>query len=285
MWAKTFIVASVGLAVLGMSGCSGCDGATYYPGYCDTTGCYACNGPNECWQVSHPACGTDLECAANEKCTDIGCALPCTSDAQCVNGEVCDGTTDFCAPPGVTPNVIDPNTNNTHNTVPVPESCTTDEECQRANPALVCDNGKCIDACTSDADCPADYVCAPCGKCTPKDTPTCGDARNYCDATQATSCGPNRACLTGHCHLTCDGQSPCPIGQVCTSGVCVDDPAPVSPQCTYNAQCSALGMSAVCVNGYCHPTCTADNQCGLAEFCSTGGGAQGVCMPDYRPAQ
>jgi hypothetical protein len=280
MWAKTLLAATLGLAVVAINGCSGCDSSAYYPGYCDTTGCYACSGPNQCWPVPHPACGTDLECAVDEKCTDIGCTKVCTADGQCSNGEVCDSG--LCAPPSVIPNPIDPNTNNNDNhQVPVPESCTTDEECQRADPALVCDNGKCIDACTSNADCPPNYVCAPCGKCTPQDTPTCGDSRSYCDSTQPTSCGPNRACLTGHCHMTCDGASPCPIGQVCLSGVCVDDPAPQSPQCVFNADCT----NAMCINGYCHPICTDDTTCGPGEICSTGGGSQGACMPDYQPAQ
>jgi hypothetical protein len=281
MLAKNIVVISLGMAALALGGCVGCGDQMDYPGYCDTTGCYACSGPNQCWPVSHGACGTDAECAAGERCTDIGCTPACTSDADCVDGEVCDGTTDLCAPAGVSPKPIDPTQLNPNpDPIEVPESCTTDEECQKADPALVCDNGTCIDACTSDDDCAEGYVCAPCGKCTPEDTPTCGDARTYCDVNDASSCGAERACLTGHCHLTCDPGSSCPIGQICQAGVCVDDPSPQSPQCLYNADCTAAGQDAVCVNGYCHPTCTEDAGCGFAELCNVG-----VCMPDYRPAQ
>ena len=70
-------------------------------------------------------------------------------------------------------------------------------------------------------------------------------------------------------------------GAVCQSGVCVDDPNPSSPQCALSSQCAG---SAVCINGFCHPKCTSDAGCGPAEICSTGGGSDGVCMPDYRPA-
>ena len=38
---------------------------------------------------------------AGQKCTNIGCTPGCTSDAECENGEVCDGTTNLCAPAGV----------------------------------------------------------------------------------------------------------------------------------------------------------------------------------------
>ena len=281
MRGKTFVVVLFGLSALGIGGCAGCT-EDPYPGYCDSTGCYACEAEGQCWPVSHPACGTDLECAAGERCTSIGCAPVCLNDAECQSGEICEGG--FCAPAGVVPTPVDPNTgDDPQPPVAVPESCTTDEECQRADPALVCDTetGKCIDACTSNADCPPGYVCAPCGKCTPEDTPTCGDSRSYCDVNDPASCGPDRACLTGHCHLTCDGQSACPIGQVCQAGVCVDDPSPQSPQCQFDAQC----VNARCINGYCHPKCTSDTDCGPAEMCLTGEGTQGVCMPDYRPPE
>jgi len=278
MLAKNVFVASLGFALLTVSGCIGCGEEEVYPGYCDTTGCYSCSGPNQCWPVSHNACGTDNECPAGQKCTDIGCTAACTSDAECENGEVCDGTTNLCAPAGVSPKPINPNPN--PDPIQTPESCTTDEECQKADPALVCDNGKCIDACTSDADCPEGYVCAACGKCTPEATPTCGDATIYCDVNDASSCGANRACLAGNCHITCDASTACPIGQICQAGVCVDDPSPQSPQCVFDANCTALGQQAKCINGYCHPLCTEDANCGPAEVCKAG-----VCMPDYRPAQ
>jgi len=278
MLAKRVFVASIAFAALTVSGCMGCSDEAY-PGYCDTSGCYACNGPDftNCWPVNHDSCSTDNDCPAGLKCTDIGCTAGCTSDAECDNGEVCDGTTNLCAPAGVSPTPINHNPN--PDPILVPESCTTDEECQKADPALVCDNGKCIDACTSDADCEDGYVCAECGKCTPEDTPSCGDATIYCDVTDASSCGANRACLTGHCHVTCDAASDCPIGQICQAAVCVDDPSPQSPECVFDANCTALGQQAKCINGYCHPLCTEDANCGPAEICHVG-----VCMPDYRPA-
>jgi hypothetical protein len=278
MLAKKMLVASLGFALLAVTGCVGCGEEMAYPGYCDTSGCWACSGPDACWPVPHDSCNADSECPAGQKCTNIGCTPACTSDAECENGEVCDGTTNLCAPAGVSPQPINQNPN--PDPILVPESCTTDEECQKADPALVCVDNKCIDACTSDADCEDGYVCAECGKCTPKDVPSCGDATIYCDVKDASSCGANRACLTGHCHVTCEANSNCPIGQICQAAVCVDDPSPQSPQCVFNADCTAAGQSAVCINGYCHPTCTADASCGPAEICNVG-----VCMPDYRPAQ
>jgi hypothetical protein len=282
MWARTLIAASCVFLMGGQSGCAGCDNPQAgHPGYCDSTGCYECSGPADCWRVSGPptACRSAAECAEGEKCTNLGCFVVCADDSTCLNGATCNG--EFCVPDGVDVHPTGPGTNpdDSPSTEPVPESCAADEECQRADPVLVCDNGKCVEACASNDDCPPDYVCAPCGKCTPKDTPTCGDLRVYCDATKPGSCGANRACLTGHCHVTCDAAAACPVGQVCLSGVCVDDPSPKNPQCVLNKDCA---NGAFCINGYCHAACTGES-CGSAETCSTGGGNQGVCMPDYRP--
>lgn len=282
MLAKNVLIASLGVALLTVTGCVGCGEGGSYPGYCDTSGCWACSGPNQCWPVDHSACGTDNECPAGQKCTDIGCTPWCTSDADCENGEVCDAASGLCAPEGVSPKPVNVNPN--PNPIEIPDSCTTDEECQKADPTLVCDNGECIDACTSNEDCPPGYVCAPCGKCVPEDTPTCGDVTVYCDVNDPNSCGADRACLTGHCHITCTEETACPIGQICQLGVCVDDPNPQSPQCLFNADCTQTGQSAICVNGYCHPTCTADANCGPYELClGAEEGTSGVCMPDYRP--
>jgi hypothetical protein len=265
MLARNVIVAALGVVMVAAAGCSD---PTYYPGYCDSTGCYACDSRG-CWPVSHPSCGSDQQCAAGETCTDIGCTPACTSDADCTQGEVCDVTSHLCAPAGLRPRPLGPPS--------IPESCQSDEECQKANPARVCVDSKCIEACTSDADCAAGYVCTECGKCAPAEAPTCGDVTIYCDATVADSCGADRTCLAGRCHVACAGDSACPTGQICQLAVCVNDPSPQSPECVFNADCTG---TAVCINGYCHPTCAADTDCGTAEMCNLG-----VCVPDPRPAK
>jgi Cys-rich repeat protein len=70
--------------------------------------------------------------------------------------------------------------------------------------------------------------------------------------------------------------SDCGIGQVCTSGVCADDPSPAVAQCTFDTDC---GTAFRCINAYCHPLCTTDSQCASHNVCDNG-----VCRAAYRPA-
>src|SRR5688572_13940183 len=81
-------------AVLLVGGCS--DEGSFMR-YCDDTGCYACEGRDNCYPDPLPACGTDAECSAGSVCTTMGCAKTCDSDDDCREGEYC-CQYGYCAP-------------------------------------------------------------------------------------------------------------------------------------------------------------------------------------------
>jgi hypothetical protein len=66
------------------------------------------------------------------------------------------------------------------------------------------------------------------------------------------------------------------VGQVCSGGLCADDPSPAAPECVVGLDCGA----GACINGYCHAACTTSLECGFGSLCQVG-----VCQPDYHPAQ
>lgn len=256
MTRKLFILASL-FSVLLITACHPKDGDRC--GYCDDSGCYGCDG-DYCWPIENPQCNDEVTCGVNEICTEFGCATMCSFDADCNLGENClpEG---YCGP------------------VENPEiRCATDEDCGNGT---ICEMSEtlgyltCTPGCQSDDECQEGYVCASCGRCVPEDNPVCGDSKVFCDSND--DCGSKVCSVDQKCALTCDiGDPLCPTGQICSEGVCIDDPAPVSPECVFSHQCES---SQVCINTYCHDTCTADGQCGYGEFCDLG-----VCKADYRPA-
>ena len=95
--------------------------------YCDDSGCYNCDGSG-CWLVENLPCESELECAADEVCTEYGCARPCSFDLDC--GTECAGLNAHCD-------------EMTH--------C-TDYGCQ-------CVNGYCYNNCASPTDCAENEIC------------------------------------------------------------------------------------------------------------------------------
>ncbi len=152
-----------------------------------------------------------------------------------------------------------------------PRSCAKDQECKGNE---FCDNGSCKERCISDDQCGSGEVCAPCGKCQPEDLPAvCGAAPDFCSA--SVDCGAQKTCQAGRCHFQCTQDSQCPVGQLCNSGVCLDDPNPAAPECVMNLDCT----SGACINGYCHQDCNSSSNCGPTEVC-----LMGLCQPNYSPA-
>lgn len=260
MKTKPFHIALVTLVAIGLlAGCHdrNCGLKT---AYCDDSGCFECDENKNCWPVPNKKCVSDDECNVGDKCTNIGCAALCTSDDQCTGDNICVGG--FCAPSGFT--TVEP-------FVP-PTSCEGDQDCGSDE---FCEAGKCLAKCKSDDDCGTDMVCSSCGKCQPKGTPaTCGDTQLYCSDTVA--CGDGKSCMNNRCHYTCTGSETCPIGQVCDSGLCQDDPSPSSPECSLDLDCA----DGSCINGYCHISCGVTADCGQGELCM-----MGICQPDYHPVK
>ena len=96
--------------------------------------------------------------------------------------------------------------------------------------------------CTSDGDCPFDYVC-----------------------------------ISGYCTKPCTSDSECRTGEVCDNGACVAAPpgqvgaTPGNIKCSSNANCPS---GQVCIHGNCGP-CTSSEQCDEGQFCDE---PIGVCV-------
>jgi hypothetical protein len=266
---RLFVVPSLMVALMvNATGCpdNECCGRT---GYCDDSGCYACDDTGYCWPVPNDPCSAaGTACAADEVCTEYGCAKVCSFDTDCAAGEQCLAT-GYCGPALVEG-----------------DPCTTDDNCVHG---YICEGGVCISGCQSDEDCSTfgtGWVCTSCGRCAPPEQPTCGEWKTFCST--AEECGAGRTCTDlARCAYTCDPLSPqCPLGQICDPAIttCVEDPSPTDPQCIYSADCAELpactAAGCLCVNSYCHPLCTATAECGWGEVCD-----MGLCVPNYRPGE
>lgn len=225
--------------------------------YCDDSGCWACDC-DYCWPVDNEPCTDGVTCDDGFICTDYGCARLCGHTAECGAGEVCLDA-GYCGPEEQ-PDTL----------------CATDDDCGNGH---ICELGPdgvliCVPGCQSNDDCDEGFVCTSCGRCAPEDNPVCGDSKVFC-STDA-ECGAKVCTVDNKCGLVCDELEPlCPTGQICVEAECIDDPAPVTPECVFSSHC---GDDHVCINAYCHATCTMDDQCGYGEFCDLG-----VCKADYRP--
>ncbi|MBU1537497.1 hypothetical protein KKF84_19435 [Myxococcota bacterium] len=241
-----------------LSGCWNHEKEDNSCGYCDDSGCWSCDG-DYCWPVENEPCGDEDACSAQQFCADFGCANLCAVSADCNLGEIC-LEAGYCS------------------AEEAPETrCAQDEDCGNGT---ICEFSDtlgyhiCVPGCASDDECNENEVCAPCGRCVPEDNPVCGDSKVFCENSE--ECGTKICSIDFKCALECDMASPmCPTGQICAENVCIDDPNPLDPECVFSSQC---GENAVCLNTYCHATCSIDDECGYGEFCDLG-----VCKADYRP--
>lgn len=149
---------------------------------------------------------------------------------------------------------------------PVPgqvSSCDTDAACTAGN---LCNLGHCEPACASDASCASGESCVS-GHCRPMGAPQCGIAGALCTADA--QCGANRKCVARACASDCTAGA-CALGQVCSNGSCIEDPAPMAAQCQFDLDCGAGKGGFRCVNAYCLPTCKASTQCTGGASCVSG---------------
>ena len=221
--------------------------------YCDDSGCFQCSYEGECWRTQ--ACSADEECPDGFTCTEVGCMLECELSGECLSPIY---------------HLDDPDPINIPD--PSPKNCEDDEGCDVDH---FCDEGVCTPRCQSDDDCGSDMLCSSCGKCQPKGIPaTCGASQIFC--TEGISCGPGKTCLNNRCHYECADSSTCGVGQICSEGLCIDDPAPATPECILNYDC----QNGTCINGFCHAQCEQSFQCGSESLC-----IMSVCQADYNPVQ
>ena len=157
---------------------------------------------------------------------------------------------------------------------PVPGSgttCDSDAACGAGN---LCNLGKCAPSCGSDASCASGETCIS-GHCRPASAQQCGIAGAICTADA--QCGSSRTCVNNACANSC-ATAACALGQVCSAGACVEDQAPKSAQCLYDADCAAGKGGFRCVNAYCLPTCSASTQCTSGASC-----VSGICRGNRLP--
>ena len=136
---------------------------------------------------------------------------------------------------------------------PVPgngKACDTDAACKAGS---LCNLGKCETACGADTNCATGETCI----------------SGHCRPAGAQQCGTNRRCVSRACASNCTTDS-CALGQVCSAGSCIEDPAPKSAQCLYDADCGAGKGGFRCVNAYCLPTCATSTQCKSGASCVSG---------------
>jgi hypothetical protein len=211
--------------------------------YCDSTGCYDCDGygcaPRKPNVTPPPSCGAK------------GCASVCSTDAQCRVTEAC--ISGACA---VKPVVTAPECK-------VASECGVGRTCT-AGTCGTCGggsaNGPC--PCAKDAECKTGNVCQA-GACTPK--------ANVCQF--ASECAEGDQCSNGQCVSACAGTT-CAAGSTCVKGGCIPDA--VGATCNDNSQCAA--PSPQCVGGRCAAACSDDASCGAGNYCN-----EGACITDTRP--
>lgn len=254
--------------VLGAMALSACSQESYY---CDTTGCFRCDGAGcrEVTPTGRVACDCADLCAVGSTCTDLGCTIECDADADCGDtGTRCDAASGLCL--GVRETATAFNCN-----------CGPSMPCPEGE-GLVCRDDVCVPGCESTEDCDANEVCVD-AMCVPTVTPDCSATApctgglecvdGECRAPSATcqfssECGAGRICVDQHCTVGCDATTPCPTGSVCETGYCREE-LPPTGECTVNADC---GAEHVCRDTRCFDGCDTTADCGAGRYC-----AEGVC--------
>ena len=151
---------------------------------CNSAGCV-----EECYETCDVFCdlfGCWEECYQECYCLDYA---ECYGDRDCARGEVCVGGECLLEPSGEQG---------------LCEACTSHGSCIESDALCVTLPGSgervCGRGCRQDADCPANFSCAPAGSSARQCIPTSG-ACNVVDAgcTATSQCGPDETCERGEC--------------------------------------------------------------------------------------
>lgn len=227
---------------------------------CGSVSCAACkscaNSQGDCQAitagVADPRCDGDGNpcgetgvCAEGGKCAltpaGTGCGNVCTTNKTAVQNRACDGS-GTCAASGL------------------PTSCG----------AYKCDDGGCLQSCTTDGDCSGTNVCS---------VMSCGPGKKSLGA----SCNDDDDCTSNSCvDKTCCASDSCGACRTCAnaSGTCADMAAGVSDSrcvvdgsiCGLTGQCRAGGACAYSAMGTaCGVNCSPDNAAITASTCDGAG--------------
>lgn len=166
-------------------------------------------------------------------------------------------------------------------------ACTSDAECGSGHCDLQPTGGYCIDACTTNTDCPEGSSCQQIGRGTAYCLALCHDSDecrdDYTCQSIAATCIPAAGCTK---------DEECPEGSICNenSGFCtgaIGARYHVGSTCTGDNQC-VVGPYPFCISpdmnftdGYCSSVCSNDGQCGARAVCVAGlitGENYKICM-------
>ena len=193
-------------------------------------------------------CAEGLICGIDGECRDH-----CSSDNECVEGQLCVSGT--CADTDELDDAgqLTPAPGVTRGSEGSP--CVYVSDCSAA---LLCRNQACLPQCKADKDCPLHEVCTE-TRCMP-------DGSQPATCSFASDCDNARGerCLGGGCLCMCAEDRDCPAGQLCDGCGCAADPnAPKA--CVYNSDCEKAGE--ICENRACACQCQTDVDCGEGSKC------------------
>lgn len=239
--------------------------------------CMVSDKPFHVCQLSDEVdCSYNSECPGEQVCgADGQCRDQCSSDRDCVNGQICTART--CASPA---ELVD------GGLVDDPDSGAPGRSCEFASQCPEpqrCIDGRCRLECLADRDCAVGETCAA-SRCTPAGTTL--DAGGAC--THHSECAVPLKCLGGTCVPECLVDRDCEAEERCLANLCVFE-APVGAPPGYGAECalsSECNPGLVCRASRCVWECVTSVDCApswccaASHACVTGGSCLDAGAPD-----
>jgi hypothetical protein len=224
--------------------------------YICVAGQVVCDGavgptPNQCNGISTDCTGTtntNGNCPTGFSCYQGNCVSPCNGgEFPCPGGFVCQPDTKLCVPDVCA-----------KASCPLGDICQVDKDGNAVcvDPCLnvtcptnfKCQLGVCVDATCRSQGCPGGEICI-----IESTGPQCEP-----DPCNNVMCEGSQFCQGGSCHGSCAG--PCPLGQFCDEGTCVDDPCR-KVACLEGQSCTPVNGVGTCVTNTCFSGCNPGQTC------------------------
>jgi hypothetical protein len=249
------------------------------------------------------SCGTNADCIEGFACRDTMCIPKCGTDQECALNEKCLRGNCMCKLEiGNSPKCY-----NSNHFFSISVTCRVDNDCFLGH---ICLNNKCSFGCHADEDCSASETCRnnkcinPCSEnpCGPNAVCTVANQRASCScvnnmlpsptakigcvrapATECTAnreCGDGLACVNEMCRPVCANDDGCLNSERCINSIC-------TPQCRRDNDCQngevCQGLTCVagcrsdqgcpnqlsCINQQCTDPCTSPTACGTNALCDS----------------